>query len=184
MIPKVLTRRVRLRRLATHSSSVPTEGSNMHPTLRRGAIVVLLVLSAACSSGPTSPTTTTQTPVTPLMPSATPPPTATFPPLSGPSRTFVFDHALSYSVSNYTKNSQFVLYDNGGFVLQYVSLGGPGYRGGYTVANGVITLAWEGWSAAGPWGATGTLSGNSLTVRYNDIMQLTDFEDAAYVLAP
>src|SRR6516165_5800412 len=108
MIPKVLTRRVRLRRLATHSSSVPTEGSNMHPTLRRGAIVVLLVLSAACSSGPTSPTTTPQTPVTPLMPSATPPPTATFPPLSGPSRTFVFDHALSYSVSNYTKNSQFV----------------------------------------------------------------------------
>jgi hypothetical protein len=83
-------------------------------------------------------------------------------------------------VSNYTKESRFVLYDNGAFVLQYVGLGG-GYRGGYTEANGVIVFEWEGWSAAGPWGATGTVKGDSLTVQYNLIMQLTDFEDAAYV---
>jgi hypothetical protein len=38
-----------------------------------------------------------------------------------------------------------------------------------------------GWSSAGPWGAAGTLGGNSLTVRYNLIMQMTDFEDAIYV---
>jgi hypothetical protein len=82
--------------------------------------------------------------------------------LSGPSRTFVFDRELSYRVSNYTKESRFVLYDNGAFVLQYVGLGG-GYRGGYTEANGVIVFEWEGWSAAGPWGATGTVKGDSLT---------------------
>jgi hypothetical protein len=102
--------------------------------------------------------------------------------LSGPSRTFIFDRELSYRVSDYTRTSRFVLYDNGAFVLQYPSLGEGGYRGRYTDANGVITFEWEGWSVAGPWGATGTLKGDSLTVQYNLIMQLTDFEDAVYVL--
>jgi hypothetical protein len=100
--------------------------------------------------------------------------------LSGPSRTFVFDHELSYRVRDFTKNSRFVFYDNGAFVLQYAGIGD--YRGGYTEANGVITLEWEGWSVAGPWGATGTLKGDSLTVQYNEIMQLSDFEDAVYTL--
>jgi hypothetical protein len=102
--------------------------------------------------------------------------------LSGPSRTFVFDRELSYRVSNYTRDSRFVLYDNGAFELQYVGLG-RGYRGGYTEANDVIVFEWEGWSAAGPWGATGTVKGDSMTVQYNLIMQLTDFEDAGYVRA-
>jgi hypothetical protein len=52
------------------------------------------------------------------------------------------------------------------------------------VANGVITFEWEGWSVAGPWGATATISDDSLSVEYNLIMQLTDFEDAVYVLVP
>jgi hypothetical protein len=102
--------------------------------------------------------------------------------LSGPSRTFVFDRALSYPVSDFTKTSRFVLYDNGAFVLQYAGLGE--YRGGYRDENGILTFEWEGWSSAGPWGASGTLSGDSLTVEYNLIMQLTDFEDAVYVLLP
>jgi hypothetical protein len=104
--------------------------------------------------------------------------------LSGPSRTFAFDHELSYRVSDYTRASRFVLYDNGAFVLHYTNLGGPGYRGGYTEENGVITFQWEGWSVAGVWGATGTLNGNALTVQYNWIMQLTDFEDAVYARTP
>ena len=142
--------------------------------------VVLLLLSAACGeSGPTSPTPTPQSPVLQApIPAPTPPPTKTFPPLSGPSRTFVFDRELSYRVSDYTRRSTFILYDNGAFVLRY---GGPGeYRGGYTETNGVITFEWEGWSSAGPWGATGTIRGESLTVEYNFIMQMTDFENAVY----
>jgi hypothetical protein len=75
--------------------------------------------------------------------------------------------------------ARFVIYDNGAFVLQYVSLGIE-YRGGYTESDGVITFQWEGWSSAGAWGATGTLNDGSLTVRYNLIMQLSDFEDAVY----
>jgi hypothetical protein len=104
--------------------------------------------------------------------------------LSGPSRTFIFDRERSYPVRDYTRNSRFVLYDNGAFVLQYPSLGEVGYRGGYKDANDVIVFEWEGWSVAGPWGATGTLKGDALTLQYNEIMQLTDFEDALYVLMP
>ena len=105
-----------------------------------------------------------------------------FPPLSGPSRTFTFDRSLASSgVQSYTTNSRFILYDNGAFVLKYDDPGGE-YRGGYTETNGDITFDWEGWSVAGPWGATGTLADETLTVRYNFIMMMTDFEDAVYVL--
>jgi hypothetical protein len=151
----------------------------MHIGLRSSVVAVLLMLVAACGgSGATSPSGTIQPSV------VTVPPRPTFPPLSGPSRTFVFDHALANSVSDYTIHSRFVLYDNGAFVLQFPTVAGDGYRGGYTEVNGAITLEWEGWSVTGPWGATGTLNANSLTVQYNPIMQATDFEDAAYMLAP
>jgi hypothetical protein len=39
-------------------------------------------------------------------------------------------------------------------------------------------------AGAGPWAATGTLIGDSLTVQYNEIMQYTDVEAALYVLMP
>src|SRR5688572_13463623 len=148
--------------------------------LGRGAAVVQLVLFAACgSSVPTSPTRTS--PPSALS-SLTSLPATIFPPLSGPSRTFIFDCEVSYPVTGYTRNSRFVLYDNGAFVLQYPSLGERGYRGRYEDANGAIRFEWEGWSVAGPWGATGTLKGDTLTVQYNEIMHYTDFEDALYVL--
>jgi hypothetical protein len=153
----------------------------MNTAVRRGAVVVLLMLSVACcgSSAPTSPTGRSQAPA---VPSATPQPPTNFPALSGPSRTFVFEHELSYRVRDHTRRSRFVLYDNGAFVLQYV--GGGDYRGGYSDANGIITFEWEGWSDAGPWGARGTLKGDSLTVEYNLIMQLSEFEDAVYTMMP
>lgn len=44
-----------------------------------------------------------------------------------------------------------------------------------------VDFKWEGWSVAGPWGADATLEGDALSVRYNLIVQLTDFEDANYV---
>jgi hypothetical protein len=152
----------------------------MNTTVRRGAAVFLVVLSTACgSSGPTTPTAIPQ----PLpVPAPTAPPTRTFPPLSGPSRTFVFDHELAYAVRDYTRKSRIVLYDNGAFVLRYDGIGD--YRGGFTESNGVMTFDWEGWSVAGPWGASGTLEKTSLTIRFNFIMQMTDFEDAVYVLMP
>ena len=149
----------------------------MNITVRLGAVVVLLLLLAACgSSGPTSPTGTNQPPI---VPSPTPPVT-NFPPLSGPSRTFSFDHELSYPVHDYTKQSRLVLYDNGAFALKYPSVGsGEGYRGAYTDANGVIAFEWQGGNS---WSATGILKADSLTVQYGVYMFLSDFEDAVYVL--
>ena len=89
----------------------------MNTTIRHSAVVVLLLLYAACGdSGPTSPTRTTSQQAVPVP--APPAPPVTIPPLSGPSRTYVFDHELLYRVSDYTKNSRFVLYDSGAFALQ------------------------------------------------------------------
>jgi hypothetical protein len=108
-----------------------------------------------------------------------------FPPLSGPSRTFIFDRELSYAVRDFTKKSRFILYDNGAFGLQY-----PGieyvYRGGYQDANGVLMFLFDsstGRSVNEPWDdATGTLEGDSLTIQYQESMQHADFENAVYVL--
>jgi hypothetical protein len=149
--------------------------------LSRIALMSVAVLSVACGSTPVAPTAAT---VASIQPTAAPPPvppTTSFPPLSGASRSFTFDHPVANSVMDYTKHSQFVLYDNGAFALKYDSLGGE-YRGGYTESNGVINFQWEGWSTAGSWGATGSLKDGSLTVRYNLIMMLSDFEDAVYDL--
>ena len=154
----------------------------MNTMVPRGLVIVLLMLFTACgSSGPTSPTGTNQLPA---LPPPTPRPATNFPPLSGPSRIFVFERALAFPVSEYTKKSRFVLYDNGAFVLQYPTLGEGGYRGGYEEAHDGIAFDWEGWNIAGPWGATGTLEDGKLRVQYNLNMQLSDFEDAAYALTP
>jgi hypothetical protein len=151
-------------------------------TARRGALWLLLAVSAACGgSDPTVPTAPTSNPFVSVPPA--PPPRPTFPPLTGPFRVFAFERETAYRVSEYTKQSRFVLHDNGAFALQYVSLGGE-YRGGYTESNGVITFEWEGWNTSGPWGATGTLKDGRLSVHYNEIMFGTDFEDAQYVLTP
>jgi hypothetical protein len=88
---------------------------------------------------------------------------------------------LSYPVSDLTKTSRFVLYENGVFVLDFSACNcGERYRGGFTETNGVITFEWEGWNIMGPWGATGRLDGDTLAVQYNLVMQLSDFEDGVY----
>ena len=169
----------------------------MNTTVRRGAVVVLLALFAACEGPePTSPTATSP-PLAP--PPATPRPPIEFPPLSGASRTFIFDGELTYrlrsanpywrlDVSDYTKTSFFVLYDNGAFVLHYPSLGdrGYGYRGKYQDANGAVMfmLEFNGRRVGDPWDATGTFAGESLMVQYDEGMKHADFEDAVYVLMP
>lgn len=155
----------------------------MRTAFRRGLLLGLMLLSLACGGSlPSAPTASAQLPAAASPPA---PPATSFPPLSGPVRTFTFDHELTYNVRDYTKHSRFLLYDNGAFALQYTSLSGE-YRGGYKESNGTLTFEWEGSSTAGPgpWSATATLNDGSLTVRYNLLMQLSDFEDAVYRLAP
>jgi len=79
------------------------------------------------------------------------------------------------------------LYDNGTFELQLVDPSSGKilvYSGRYAEVSGVVNLDWDDSSTAGPWGATGTVDGTSLTVQYNLIMQLTGFENALYRLVP
>ena len=149
----------------------------MNATVRRGAVVVLLVLSTACGdSVPTSPTGTSPSPSGAPLPSVTPP--TSFPPLTGPSRTFIFERA-NYRVAEYTEKSRFVLYDNGAFALQL----GTQLRGSFTTQeNGLLYFNFE--SNLGSWAATGKLEGDSLEVKYNTMMQLDDFEDAFYARMP
>jgi hypothetical protein len=120
------------------------------------------------------------------QPSSAPIPVGWAKPTGGPAR--VFDYAsAATAVADYTRASRFVLYDNGTFQLQAVDMSSGNvmvWAGRYAVAGAVVNFDWDGTSAAGPWGATGTLEGNSLTVQYNLIMQLTDFENAVYVLTP
>ncbi len=145
------------------------------------AVVAALALAGACSGSPVAPTPVAKAPQT-AAPATTVHPTTPAPPAGTPSRTFGSAAPLSYPLSAYTLGSQFVLYDNGTFALQYPNI--PEYRGTYTETDGTITFNWDGWSVAGPWAATGTLSGNQLTVRYNLIMELTDFENAVYTRMP
>jgi hypothetical protein len=124
-----------------------------------------------------------------------------FPPLSGPSRTFVFDSEqtsrlwsvnpsfVSANPRDYTRNSRVVLYANGAFVLQYLprSVGDSPFRGQYQDVNGVLMFLFEfqGRSVDDPWDdATGTLRGDLLTLQYAEGMHQADFEDAVYVLMP
>ena len=82
--------------------------------------------------------------------------------------------------------ARYVFYADGTFGLQFSSAraGFFEYRGRYTRTDARITFDWDGWSIAGPWGATGTLSGDTLRVEYNTIMQATDFVDGMYVRVP
>jgi hypothetical protein len=67
---------------------------------------------------------------------------------------------------------------DGTFVLQYPH---GDYRGRYREVDGGVQFDWDGSSAAGSWGATGSIDRDRLIVHYNLIMQLSDFEDAVYV---
>lgn len=134
----------------------------------------LLVTLAACKDSPL-----------PLEPSATlrgepngPKNTPGFPPLSSPAG--VYDRT---SPSFIPGNSRYVLYENGTFSLQYVrpDWGFFEYLGRYSRTDSAITFDFDGWSVVGPWLASGVVAGNSLSVKYNDVMLMSDFEDGVYI---
>ena len=65
--------------------------------------------------------------------------------------------------------------------VQQAGLGFFEYRGHYSRADSSIVFSFDGWSIAGPWLATGIVRrDSSIVVRYNVIMQLSDFEDGVY----
>lgn len=112
------------------------------------------------------------------------PPVPAPPTLTVATGVFNFFSQSSYPVREYTTRSRYVLNNDSTFALHYDDNGGFDYRGTYTKMNDIITFNWEGWSTAGPWGATGIIRGDTLTVSYNIIMMLSDFEDAVYLRKP
>lgn len=150
------------------------------------AIVALFLLASACRDATVDMPTGITPDSTALNPPVVPPGAPNWagsgvdiPPYTGPYRTFRFSAPLGYPVRYFTEKSRFVLYDNGAFFLEYFLPAGF-FRGRYTETDGVITFEWEGWSRAGDWAATAIDKDGTLTVRYNWIMSMTDFEDAVY----
>lgn len=124
-------------------------------------------------------------PVAAASPASSPPtqrPRApAFPALSRRGVIYRNDDAM-YGVTS----SRYVFYKDRTFALQFSSVawGEFEYTGRFTRTDSLITFDWDGWSLAGPWGATGTLHGDSLSVAYNTVMQLNDFTDGVYVRVP
>jgi hypothetical protein len=99
-------------------------------------------------------------------------------PSSGP--VAVYDRQ---TVSVIPGSSRYVIYGEGVFSLEYIrpDWGFFEYRGHYSRADSSIAFSFDGWSIAGPWLATGIVRrDSSIVVRYNVIMQLSDFEDGVY----
>ena len=159
----------------------------MHIITRFAVGVSVALLAGACNnsvSAPTAPTQTTTAPTATAGPPVLDVPRG-FPAVSRPARIYVAVRLPFYPMHGSPLASRYVLYDDGTFALQYSSANYPfsELRGAYKEANALITFEWEGWNIAGPWGATGSLSDDSLSVRYNLIMQWPDFEDGVYIRA-
>jgi hypothetical protein len=78
----------------------------------------------------------------------------------------------------YANNSRFVLYADGTFNLKFPQ---GEYPGTYSRSDSTVAFRFVGSSAAGRWLADGIVRGDTLLVRYNDIMSMSDFENGAYV---
>jgi hypothetical protein len=134
----------------------------------------LLVALAGCKDSPL-----------PLEPSVAPrsepsgPKTPSdFPPPSRPAD--IYNRTSPASIPG---NSRYVLYEDGTFSLQYVrpDWGFFAYSGRYSRTDSSITFQFDDGNSAGPWLADGTVAGNSLTVEYNLVMGLADFEDGVFI---
>jgi hypothetical protein len=149
--------------------------------LRLSAAVVALALPALGCHGSSPIPTAPSAP--PAEVTQAPAPPSGVPPVSTSGRTFTYSGPASYPVRPYTQQSSYVLGSDGQFALAYSHAGGFQYLGRFTESGNQVTFYWEGSAAAGPWGAIGTLDEGTLTIRYNLVMQMSDFEDAVYTLA-
>jgi hypothetical protein len=142
----------------------------------RVAFVGLLVTLAACKESPVGP------PVQP-PPTVSGVPTGHQPTPGFPSEDQVAGIYDRVTYSSIPGSSRYVLYNDSTFGLQYLlsQFGLVVYGGRYSRADSLIKFDWDGWSSAGPWGAGGTIRGDTLTVKYNDVMIWSDFEDGVYI---
>jgi hypothetical protein len=148
----------------------------MTRVLRCCSFIGLLMLGLAC--GTERPTAPSGVPAPPTTAEPTPQPPPPLPP-GEPVATYAFYGPLDYAVRGFTTGSQYVLYANGVFGLRYDAFAYI-YLGTYRQDDATITFWFDGTRPSDPGDATGTLKGDLLEVRYSDIMQHSDFENAVY----
>ena len=136
------------------------------------SFVAALLTLAGCDQGTISPL-----PTTPVLSAAPAPPASPAPPLSGPSTTYRFSGPLDYGVNVFTETSSYVLYDNGAFGLRYESPSGFTYTGSHWREDARIIFDFV---SDGKQDAVGTLRGDLLELRYSELMQHSDFDNAVY----
>lgn len=130
-------------------------------------LIGALILGWACGKEqPTAPST-----VAPAATMTPPPPQR---PVGQPVATYVFAGPLDYPVNVYTPGSQFLLYENGAFGLRYQAFEHV-YLGMYRQDDATIIFWFD-----NSWGATGTLKGDLLEIRFSELMQHSDFHNAVY----
>ena len=141
-------------------------------------LLALLVVSVSCAdtkpAAPLAPAPATA----PTPPAPVPPPT----PFPGAGIYAFASSPHGYPVQPYTATSRYVLYDDGTFALQLHSPSVYELRGRYTETDGRITFDFD-WNAQNA-GATGVFNGPAMTVKYNLMMSMSDFEDGVYVRSP
>jgi len=146
----------------------------------RWSFFVALALVSGCSEGmpPVAPSPVVSTPAP--APAA---PTVLLPGVAPRAGTYVMGSPSNQGWPS-PNTPRYVVGDDGRFELQYPGI--VAYRGTYKYSEetGLITFGWEGSSLAGPWGATGSVRDDVLTVRYNLIMQMSDFEDSSFTRVP
>jgi hypothetical protein len=148
----------------------------MISVVRRVALVGFFAACVACGDQ------TGLTVASPTTAPSPPPVTVTpLPPLSGATTTYSFSEPLenfgSYRAHGFTEGSSFVLYETGGFYLQYEAFAHR-YRGRYEQEDGRINFYFSERSSTAD--AIGTLKGQLLAIRFSEIMQHSDFENALY----
>lgn len=101
----------------------------------------------------------------------------------------VYDRVDPYSgVTSYhgSLTGRYDIVEDGTFRLQFLSArhGFFEYLGTYSLAGTRINLNFDDSNTAGAWRATGTFDGDCLTVEYNIVMFLADFEAGEYCRSP
>jgi hypothetical protein len=141
----------------------------MGASVRRVSLVAVTLAAVSCSNS---------APLTALRPSPLPPPAAVqpaptpeIPPTTGPSAVYTFSGPLTYPVRTFTETSSFVLYETGTYQLRYQSP--PGTISGAFHRENDLVIFNGGW-------AIGTLIGDLLEIRFSDMAQQSDFENAVY----
>jgi hypothetical protein len=138
------------------------------------ALGLAMTLAIGCSDS--TGTLAPPPPVTPSLPA--------FPALTHPGAIYVEEgpvYQFFYAAQG-RLTSRYVLYEDGTFELQLMSLlrGFFSYPGTYSTSGDSVAFDFTDRNSIGPWGAAGAVSGDELSVTYNEAMSWDDFIDGKY----